>query len=288
MDCILVNDRTYIREFISFGGKCPYKCKHCYTFIPEYKYDAEASVDSLVQPLTTIPHIDIVYVSGHKECFVNPDEGISLCEKIYSTASCDILFTTRSCFSPSHIDRLSKLNEMMRRSGHILFGCISIPALYSYEKIERPSLVPSPEKRMGTLKALYEKGIITLLTVRPLFHNCFIPITEPLEIVDRCSSFSNAVLSSGLVKSSYISSALNYPANQKIKDKREIMKCLNQQDVIIEYCDVSEELSTLERFCSEKAIPLFCEKTKSGAESISLEAVDYLKRNMQILNQICN
>lgn len=282
MDCISVNGRNYIREFVSFGGKCPYKCKHCYTFIPGYKYDAEENADSLIQPLTTIPHVDIVYVSGHKECFVNPDEGISLCEKIYSTAPCDILFTTRNCFSTSHIDRLSKLNKIMRQAGHFLFGCISIPALYSYTKIERPSLVPSPEDRMNTLKALYDKGIITLLTIRPLFHNCFIPITEPIEIIDRCASFSNAVLSSGLVTSSYISKALNYPANQKMKNKREIMKCLNQQDIIVEYCDVSGELSVLERCCSEKAIPLFCEKTTSDAESISLEAVDYLKRNIHL------
>lgn len=284
MDCTIVNGRSYIREFISFGGKCPYKCKHCYTFIPGYKYDAEASIDSLVQLLTTIPHVDIVYVSGHKECFVNPDEGISLCEKIYSTAACDILFTTRNSFSTSHIDRLSKLNEIMRRNGHFLFGCISIPALYSYAKIERPALVPSPEDRINTLKALYDKEIITLLTVRPLFHNCFIPITEPLEIIDRCSPFSSAVISSGLVKNSYISSVLNYPANQKMKDKKEIMKCLNQQDIIVEYCDVSEELSALERFCSEKAIPLFCEKTTSNAESISLMAVDYLKTQLANLN----
>lgn len=281
MDCIWVNGKNYIREFISFGGKCPYECKHCYTFIPGYKYDAEVSIDSLVQPLTTIPYIDIVYISGHRECFLNPDEGISLCEKIYSTAPCDILFTTRNCFSNAHIDRLSKLNEIMRQNGHFLFGCISIPALDSYAKIEQPSLVPSPEDRMHTLKALYDKKIITLLTVRPLFHNSFIPITEPIEIIDRCSSFSNAVLSSGLVKNSYISNALNYPANQKTISKREIMNCLNQQDIIVEYCDVSEEQSILERFCSDKAIPLFCEKTTYNAESISLVAVDYFKRTIK-------
>ena len=276
MDSTIVNGKEYKREFVSFGGPCPFGCKHCYTFIPGYKKDKEKSIELLLRPLNGIQKIDIVYVSGHKENFINPDDGIDLCEQIFSTAQCDILFTTRNCFSNSHIFRLSTLNEKMKQAGHDLFACVSIPALQSYTKIENPSIVPSPDDRMLTLKQLYNAGIFTMLTVRPLFHNRFIPIEEPLEIIDSCSDFSSVVLTSGLVTNSYISNALNYPADQKMKERKEIMKCLNQQDILVEYCDVSEEILAIKDFCSRKGLPLFCEAT-TDASSISLAAVDYLK-----------
>ncbi len=278
MDYVIINEKKYVREFVSFGGVCPYKCKHCYTFIPGYKYDVESDIDLLVQPLKTKSHIDIVYVSGHRENFVNPDDGILLCEKIYSIHPCDILFTTRNHFSPSQIDRLSRLNATMQKNGYNLFACVSIPALYSYSKIENPSFVPTPEERMLTLKALYDRNIYTLLTIRPLFHEKFIPVSEPIEIIKRCSSFSSAVLCSGLVTNEHISRSLNYPAGQKMKEKKELMKCLNQQNIVVEYCDVSEELFTIGNFCLNNGIPLFSEVTNPTATSISLAAIDYLKR----------
>ena len=102
MDSVLVKENIYNRVVVSFGGRCPYACKHCYTFIPEYKHDAENNIDLIVRQLKQTKNIfentqtplNIVYVSGHKENFVNQDDGIELCEKIYEAVHCDILFTT--------------------------------------------------------------------------------------------------------------------------------------------------------------------------------------------------
>lgn len=63
----------------------------------------------------------LCYISGYKENFINPSEGLSLIEAIYNRFHCDILLTTRAAFDKNNINRLFYLFELMRQNGNEIF-----------------------------------------------------------------------------------------------------------------------------------------------------------------------
>ena len=255
------------RVFVSFGGVCPYRCRHCYTFCDNYQYDPVLSIDDLVCSLEG-KKFSIVYISGHKENFVEPDEGLELCEKILSHYTTDILLTTRNVFNDSQIEKLCRLNERLKSLYRDLYVCVSIPALQSYRKIESSALIPSPDERIEFVKKLYQHKIHTILTIRPLFPNSFIPISEPLEILQRCKNHVSAVISSGVVVDDTILRNLKtFPSDIKYAEGK-LMKCLGQ-DVDVRYVNVEQEYSKIEQFCKAHNIYL---------NEHSIPVVQYLKK----------
>jgi pyruvate-formate lyase-activating enzyme len=100
------------RQFISFGGKCSFGCNHCYTFSRGDRYDAEWSVGEIVESLSD-KDFEIVYVSGHREPFIDPDEGLDLCRRVFERYGVDILLTTRATFNNSQLVRLEQLFKVM-------------------------------------------------------------------------------------------------------------------------------------------------------------------------------
>ena len=122
------------REIVSFDGPCPYNCKHCYTFELDRTGD-NRTVDEIVDSLMD-KEFDIVYVSQRKDNFVNPDEGIELCEKLYDRYNCNLIAITRNIFDSKQLDRLDGLNKKMRCNNRYLFFAVSIPAIDSAELTE--------------------------------------------------------------------------------------------------------------------------------------------------------
>lgn len=257
---------TYRREFVSFSGKCPYSCLHCYTFTPEYHSIGEDSIAQIVDNLKGA-NPDVIYISGHKENFISPNKGLELGEKLFETYHCDIMMTTRNVFFKSDIDRLSNLNSKMRVKGRNLFFCVSIPALDSYKKLENNQAIPTPQQRIEFLEKVYAKGIDTFLTIKPLCPNEFIPIEEILQIVEECKAFSTVVLSSGIVVNNHILKRLkDFPLDFK-SFEAPLMTCL-ENDIVMQYVDVSEELTQIESLCDEYSIPFF---------QHSMPAIKYVK-----------
>lgn len=259
----------YTRQFISFSGKCPFKCNHCYTFCSGYdKNDLGNSVEDIIASLKEKQNrFDIVYISGHKENFINPDEGLRLCEELFSNFSCDIMITTRCVFNDEQLGRLSLLNNNMRSKGRDLFFCASIPALDSYKKLEPNAIIPSPDERITNFIRVSKMGIYTILTLRPLCPNEYIPVQELLRIIERCEDFSTAVLSSGIVVNYQILSKLqDFPTDFKSVEKP-LMPCL-KNDISMQYVDVSSELDKIEKKCIECEVPFFTH---------SMPAIEYIK-----------
>ena len=260
------NNDLYKREFASFSGKCPYACLHCYTFTPNYQTMGEDNITKIVNRLDG-KNPDVIYISGHKENFFNPDQGLELSEKLFEAYHCDILMTTRNVFHKEAVSRLSKLNSRMRNEGKNLFFCISIPALESYKKLESNPIIPTPQQRIEFLSEVYASGIDTFLTVKPLCPNEFIPIEEALEIIDRCKDYSTVVLSSGIVVDNHILKRLKgFPIEYK-SEQAPLMKCL-ENDISVQYVEVSKELSQIEALCSEYKLPFF---------QHSMPAIQYVK-----------
>ena len=256
-----------LREFVSFGGVCPFGCNHCYTFSTEYQHDVPTNIRGIVNSLSG-KEFEIVYVSGHIENFVNPDDGLGLCEAVFNEYNVDILLTTRAIFNDAQHLRLEKLFSKMKSKGRDLFVCSSIPATDSYKKLEPNSLVPLPSERMGFLKRVFSMGAFTILTIRPLCPNEFIPINEPLEIVDKCHTFSSAILSSGIVVEETVLKRLQTFPDFNSNGKEPLMTCLENEDLLVEYVNVEKEWKTIEGHCNTYGKKLF---------NSSLSAIEFLK-----------
>ena len=242
------------REFASFGGKCPFKCSHCYTFSNNFtEKENSSSVDELVEGLNN-KKFTIIYISGYKENFVNPDNGLDLIEKLFAKYKCHILFTTRNIFDNKQIDRLSEINRKMQSIGKKLFACISISAFTSYQKLEPNGIIPAPILRIEFLKTVYQKGITTFLTLRPVCPDSFIPTLEYLEILEKSYKYCNAVITSGiLVDDSILKNLKNFPLDDSLIEEQ--WHCFDNMPVKI--VDVNNELSAIKAFCEVKNIPVF-------------------------------
>lgn len=263
---MLSGDLEKERVFVSFGGECPYRCRHCYTFCDNYQYDPVLSIDDLVHSLEE-KKFSIVYISGHKENFVNPDEGLELCEELFSHYSTDILLTTRNVFNEKQVERLCALKKRMQELARDLYVCVSIPALESYKKIECSDLIPSPDERIDFVKRLYAHKIYTILTIRPLFPSSFIPVSEPLEILQRCKGYVSAVISSGIVVDDTILRNLKTFPSDITYAEGKLMKCLGQ-DIDVRYVNVEQEYLKIEQFCKIHNIYL---------DEHSIPVIQYLK-----------
>jgi len=99
------------RAFISFDGQCSFRCKHCYTYSMEL--GPKRSIEEILDDINE-EEFDIIYVSQKNENFVNPNKGITLCEKAYERYHKDIIIITRNVFDDSDIYRLSKLYNQMK------------------------------------------------------------------------------------------------------------------------------------------------------------------------------
>lgn len=255
-----------VRQFVSFGGTCPFNCSHCYTFSPSYKSDDSNDINDIVASIKR-EKLKIVYVSGHRENFVNPDDGLSLCEAIFKRINVDLLITTRNVFSDEQLQRLFDLSLEMKKASCDLFVCSSIPATKSYKALEPSPLMPTPQARMNFLKQVFDMGIYTILTIRPLCPNSFIPIEEPLEIIDYCHEFSSVILSSGIVVDDAILNRLVSFPFFKCNGEEPLMTCL-LNDMMVKYVNVDEELGIISKHCKKYGKELFYH---------SLPAINFLK-----------
>ena len=264
----------YIREFVSFSGKCPYACRHCYTYDSKYDWQQFNSIAEIIDDLKT-KTFDIVYVSGHRENFIDVDLGIELVQQIYHNFKCDILITSRNIFNEKQIEKISNLNQLMKKENKNLYFCISIPALTSYKKLEPSSVIPSSKKRMDFLKKISLNGICTMLTIKPLCPNQFIPTNEVLEIIKRCHQYSNIILASGIVVNDEIISRMKTDITDFKGTKNKLMACLNNEIEVV-YVDVTKELKRIKTLCQKHAVPFF---------EHSLPAIEYLKNKERKTNE---
>lgn len=245
------------RVLISFGGKCPFKCLHCYTFSSNFRETKNLfSIEDIVNDLKGRSPFEIIYVSGYNENFINPDKGIELVEALFAEYKCHILFTTRNIFNDKQIAKISRINTMMNSAGKNLFACVSISAYDSYKKIEISDKIPTPIERIEFLKKLYRENIITFLTLRPVFPNSFIPTTEYINILEKSYESCSAVITSGIyIDEDIINRIETFPKGYK--SKKMAWSCFEYMR--INKVDVSEELSNINTFCNERGVLVFPE-----------------------------
>jgi DNA repair photolyase len=171
---------------------CTYACAFCYVHVDFGSYPS-LQVGQIRDYLDSrAGDFDIVYVSGDTDSLTPPrtDMGIELIEALAGLGK-DVLFTTRAPLEENHLDRLSAINRRLREKGNILFGCVSISRLHSAPHLE-PKPVPSPERRLEVLRGLHERGIVSVLAMRPFLP--IIPVSEYVELARLATPFVDVIL----------------------------------------------------------------------------------------------
>lgn len=244
------------RILVSFSGKCPLECKHCYTLdLDCLKSNPDMDeIESIVASIRNM-EFDIIYVSHNRENFVNEQAGIQLIESLYNTYYKSILIITRKCLCTDTIEQLASLNKTMKKNKHSLFVAVSIPANISYGITENAERIATPIERCELLKKLHKKNITSILLARPIFPNSIIPTKEIIEMISNYHMYIDAVVASGLAVNKEIIKRLGL--NEK---ELEYLPGNNNEYLIgssakdIKYINVHNELLEIEKACYEYGI----------------------------------
>lgn len=262
-----VNKMITRREIVSFKGKCPLKCKHCFACEIVDEDEKEDEIQDVVDSLTG-KRFDVVYVSHYKENFYNPQKGIELCEEIYKKYKCDICVTTRCILTSDLLLRVNELNDNMRENGNKLTFCISIPAYDSYNLFENDIIVPTPQQRIDFAGQLKNSGVTTIVTIRPMFPSLIVPNSEVCKIVDNCAGKVDAILTGGLYVSDNIIERLNISEDNLPYLENTDSEYLIGVEKKFKAVNVNAEIDTLRDYCRKRDIPFF---------KHSMDALNYFK-----------
>lgn len=262
-----VNKMLLNRELVSFKGRCPMDCKHCFAREITDENEEENDIEDIINDLKS-KKFDVVYVSHYKENFYNAEKGVCLCEKIYDEFNCDICVITRCILTSELLVRISNLNDKMKLRGNKLTFCISIPAYDSYAKFEKSKIVPTPQQRIDFAGQLKDSSITTIVTIRPMFPSSIVPTSEIYKIVDNCANKVDAILTGGLYVSDSIIKCLNIN-----KEEIEFLHEVESEYLVgvekkFKAVDVEAEINSLKKYCQERGIPFF---------KHSMDALNYFK-----------
>lgn len=244
------------RVIVSFSGRCEMNCKHCFALEMEDVYKKN-DIDGVVNEIAGMD-FDIIYVSHNKENFYNSNEGIGLCEKLYDRYGKDLCITSRCVLTDNMIDRLEKLDRLMKGDGKRIFWCESIPALESASLTEDLNMVPEPLKRLHFIGELKKRGICTMMSVRPLFPCTIISNEEIHRLIKAALHNVDAIITGGLITTEEIDKRLNM--NQETWDYLDN----NESDYLVgavkdnaKFVDVRKEIQHLKNCCDEFGIRFF-------------------------------
>ena len=244
------------RSLVSFSGPCKLQCKHCYTFSKECSSSCTNDFDECETLLERIDdNSDIVYISHDRENFINEKAGCKLASAIFNEKKKSIFIITRCVLSDECVNELAELNIHMRDEGLNLVVAVSIPAMESIYLLERKELVSSPEERIDLLRRLHEKGIKTILMIRPLLPNSIIPIEEAFQLIKLSENYIDAVVSSGLAVNAAILDRLgfsDYSFDYMPGENAEFLIGAEVPD--IKYVDTEKEIASITNYCNENNI----------------------------------
>lgn len=241
------------RLLVSFRGRCPMLCKHCYTY--ELPGRDEKTIPEIVLEAAN-QIFDVIYVSQKYENFYDEKQGLSLCQELYAIYQKDILIITRSYLSDAIINQLGTLNKKMQSNGNQLYMAVSLCADQSYAVTESQMICPAPSRRLENLRRGRLQGVKTVLLLRPIFPDVVIPVKECIGLLEQAKHFVDAVVSSGLIVTDTILTRLGLERDMfsylETGDSEYLSDLENPQ-----YLDVDRELALIQKGCKDRKIPFF-------------------------------
>lgn len=244
------------RVLVSFSGRCPLECKHCYTLDSDCHKNIQ-DMDEIEQIIAAVRGLtfDIIYISHDRENFIDEQAGVQLTEELYETFHKSILIITRKCLSQETVIQLAALSKRMANNDHTLFVAVSIPANSSYGITENRDRIATPLDRCELLKRLHLNGINSIFLARPIFPNSIIPIYEVIEMISSYHDYIDAVVASGLAVNDSILERLALSEDRfKFLPGNHSNFLIGSSAKNIKYIDVNSELTIIEKECNEKEI----------------------------------
>lgn len=251
------------RVLISYDGKCPFRCKHCYTFSLDCKENR-----TIEEILSDIKHekFDIVYVSQKNENFVNQNDGILLCEKTFECYNTDIVMITRNVLDDIYLKRLHDLSERMKENGNQIIVAVSFISLNHPKVSERLDIVPTPQRRIKFLNKLHDLQIPNFALIRPVFPKEIIPIEDIECLIDECKKYVNCIVASELGVNSDIEKRLgiNFDAFCSYKSNAYLNGAIDGE---MKFLQLDEEMLAIAQKCEKENIKFFTH---------SMQAINYI------------
>ncbi len=264
-----MNNVLVKREFVSFDGACPLRCKHCYTYQLETAKKAR-TINEIIDSIGNA-EFDVIYVSQKKENFIDQQMGVALCNALYNRYNKDIFVITRVALSDDTLKDLKILAMEMEKSGNMFYLAVSIPGLSSYGVTETKDIIEPPEKRIDCLKRAKAIGINTILMARPLYPDTIIPVQEILDLIDKCKEYVSCVVASGIAVNDEILKQLGMKSEDfnYLADNEYLVGAIPCQ---LDYIDVRKEMKVISNYCKSIALPYF---------DHSISALNYIKQNVE-------
>lgn len=251
------------RAFISYDGKCPFRCKHCYTV--SLDSNPNRTVDEILNDIK-FEKFDIIYVSQKNENFVNPSDGLLLCEKAFDYYNTNLVIITRNVFDEECLNRLFNLHTKMNLKGRKIIVGVSFVSLNNSEISERLDIIPSPQSRISFLKKLHSLDIPCFALIRPVFPKELIPLDDIENLIDECKKFVNCIVASELAVNSIIEKNLGICFNSYccFKSSEYLNGAINTD---LKFLQLDEEMRFIAQKCKSDNIHFFTH---------SMQAINYI------------
>lgn len=168
---------------------CPLECTYC--FVDDMSTNQKRNVAYLTQKqvelLKNLPQeINLIMLGCDTEFFQNKQQAIEILKQL-ATLGKDISMITKIPVAESLLDDLVRINTEMKDRDSFLSLSISLPCISDEMSKKYEPKVPSPERRIETVKLISEKEISTMLAIRPLLPD--VRNEELEQIVDLTKDF---------------------------------------------------------------------------------------------------
>lgn len=167
---------------------CPLDCKYC--FVDDMNSNQEKGVAYLTEEQLKIigdlpEEIKLIMLGCDTEFFQHKEESLKILERIAQYKK-DISVITKLPLSKDFVSKLKNIDLKLKENGNMMTFSVSLTSLDS-AKFWEPH-VPSPDKRIETLKNVYNSDIKTMVAIRPLLPA--VPIEEIEELINKTKDYS--------------------------------------------------------------------------------------------------
>lgn len=251
----------FAKVTISLGGKCPLRCRHCYTTSTQFRHEPKRSVNQVISELNSLDKsFSTICISGDTEPFLEPDVGLELIHEVAQSFSwTDIMFTTRLVLQDLIIDELIRIGSSMATQRRLLVPCISVITHSFPNGIEVSPLILATKHRLRMLRQFSRGNLPCFLTVRPTFPFEIVPKTESAKLLDNAAPHATVVLGEAFIvdRSNEIANEIGLSSLNKGVLKETSPMTFLDQPALWEKKIYQEEVSCMKSLCENHNVPFF-------------------------------
>jgi DNA repair photolyase len=147
---------------------CPFECEYCFSedINPEQRKNISYLSPKQLELIKQLPkEVSLIMLGCDTEFFQSKENSLEVLENL-SNLNKDISVITKLFLPPDFIQKLKEIDNKLRNNERFFVFSETITSIDS-AKIWEPK-ISDPIKRIDTLKTAYNKGIKTLVAIRPL------------------------------------------------------------------------------------------------------------------------